>query len=153
MQNDALQPRRTFLATSAAMCSLASVAAQTQQTEAPAEAAREKILDSHLHINHFERTIEDTIKHMDATGTDKAFILPLETGEGRVTLRTETVLHTYYQHPDRVIPFCQTDIRRLDVLDRIRAYHLLGCRGNGLTIPSLGIVCLCERPLGSPFTI
>lgn len=88
-------------------------------------------VDCHLHINHFDRSIEDTIAHMDATGTDQAFVLPLETGEGGVILHAETVLHAWHQYPDRIIPFCQTDIRRDDVLQRVRAYHLLGCRGIG----------------------
>jgi predicted TIM-barrel fold metal-dependent hydrolase len=89
------------------------------------------IVDCHLHINHFDRSIEDTIRHMDATGTQRAFILPLETGEGGVTLRSETVLHAFHLYPDRVIPFCQTDVRRNDFLERVEAYHRLGCRGVG----------------------
>jgi len=44
------------------------------------------IIDCHLHINHRNRSLEDTIKHMDATGTNQAFILPLETGVGGVLL-------------------------------------------------------------------
>jgi predicted TIM-barrel fold metal-dependent hydrolase len=68
---------------------------------------------------------------MDATGTARAFILPLETGEGGVTLPTETVLHAWQLHKDRIIPFCQTDVRRDDYLDRVQAYHRLGCRGVG----------------------
>ncbi len=71
------------------------------------------------------------MQHLDATGTSRAFILPLETGEGGVTLHTETVLHAFHTYPDRVIPFCQTDLRRDDALERVRAYHLLGCRGVG----------------------
>lgn len=46
-------------------------------------------------------------------------------------LRSETVLHAFHQYPDRIIPFCQTDIRQDDILSRLRAYHLLGCRGVG----------------------
>ena len=89
------------------------------------------LVDCHLHINHFDRSIEDTIGHMDATGTSRAFVLPLETGEGGVLLRSETVLHAFHQYQDRIIPFCQTDIRSDDVIARLRAYHLLGCRGVG----------------------
>lgn len=90
-----------------------------------------RLLDCHLHINHFQRSIEDTITHMDATGTSKAFVLPLETGEGGVLLRSETVLHAFHQYSDRIIPFCQTDIRQDDVIAKLRAYQLLGCRGIG----------------------
>jgi predicted TIM-barrel fold metal-dependent hydrolase len=113
-----------------------------------------------LHINHFDRSIEDTIKHMDATGTLQAFVLPLETGEGGVTLRSETVLHAYYQYKDRVIPFCQTDIRQPDALEKIKAYHLLGSRGIGEQKEHLplndkrveAVIALCDE-LDWPITI
>ncbi len=122
--------------------------------------ADRKLIDCHLHINHYDRTIEDTIVHMDATGTGKAFILPLETGEGGVTLRTETVLHAYHRYPDRIIPFCQTDIRQPDVIERIRAFHLLGCRGIGEQKEHLplkdrrveAVIALCDE-LNWPITI
>lgn len=121
--------RRQFLTSATAACAALATRglafAQQQQAEAT------QIIDCHLHINHFDRSIEDTIRHMDATGTTKAFILPLETGEGGVTLRAETVLHAYHQYKDRIFPFCQTDIRQPDVLEKIKAYHLLGCRGVG----------------------
>jgi len=95
------------------------------------ELPKRTLIDCHLHINHFDRSIEDTIRHMDATGTSKAFVLPLETGEGGVLLRPETVLHAWQLYPERIIPFCQTDVRRDDCIERISAYHLLGCRGIG----------------------
>ena len=129
--------RRNFLSTSAAgAATLLAINNQRPAVADDTDTANEnktqhKLIDCHLHINHYDRTIEDTIRHMDATGTAKAFVLPLETGEGGVTLRTETVLHAYHQYPDRIIPFCQTDIRQPDVLERIRAFHLLGCRGIG----------------------
>jgi predicted TIM-barrel fold metal-dependent hydrolase len=120
--------RRSFLTASAAAgFSLLTRHATADDTDT----ASPRLIDCHLHINHFDRSIEDTIRHMDATGTEQAFILPLETGEGNVLLRTETVLHAFHKYPDRVIPFCQTDVRQPDVLERIRAYHLLGCRGVG----------------------
>lgn len=157
--------RRTFLGTAASLCLASQVipAAKLVGQEAEATAERDTaipIIDCHLHINHFNRTIEDTIKHMDATGTAKAFILPLETGEGGVLLRSETVLHAFHQYPDRIIPFCQTDIRADDVLQRIHAYHLLGCRGIGeqkehlpLSDPRVErIIALCDD-LNWPITI
>lgn len=119
-----------------------------------------QLVDCHLHINHFDRSIEDTIRHMDATGTTQAFILPLETGEGGVTLRAETVLHAYHLYPDRIIPFCQTDIRQPDVLEKIKAYHLLGCRGVGEQKEHLplndkrveAVIALCDE-LDWPITL
>jgi len=89
------------------------------------------LVDCHLHIHHFDRSIADTIRHMDATGTDKAFILPLETGEGGLVLTADTVLQAWSQHKDRIIPFCQCDVRKPDVIERILAYNKLGCRGVG----------------------
>jgi uncharacterized protein len=120
--------RRGFLCaslnlTAGMMLAKGSVADETKKTG--------PLLDCHLHVNHFDRSIEDTIRHMDATGTSQAFILPLETGEGGVLLRSETVLHAFHQHKDRLIPFCQTDIRQTDAVQKIKAYHLLGCRGVG----------------------
>ncbi len=125
-----------------------------KQTDGP------QLIDCHLHINHYDRSIDDTIRHMDATGTTQAFILPLETGEGGVTLKSETVLHAFHQYPDRIIPFCQTDIRRPDALDRVRAYHLLGCRGIGEQKEHLplgdkrveAVIALCDE-LNWPITI
>lgn len=96
--------------------------------------ARDKslsLIDFHLHINHRNRSLEDTIKHMDATGTDRAVILPLETGEGGVVLKSDAVLEAHRKYPDRIIPFCQCDVRQPDSPDRIRRYRELGCRGVG----------------------
>jgi predicted TIM-barrel fold metal-dependent hydrolase len=127
--------RRGLLSVAGAAC-LASLARSVAGDDArPATAADEVngtgLIDCHLHINHFDRSIDDTLRHMDATGTVQAFILPLETGEGGVVLRAETVLHAWHLHSDRFIPFCQTDVRRDDFLDRIHAYHRLGARGVG----------------------
>ncbi len=128
--------RRTFLGSVGAAAGLAAIHPRLGVTIADAAEADVKetptgLIDCHLHINHFERSIEDTLRHMDATGTSRAFILPLETGEGGVTLPTETVLHAWQLHKDRIIPFCQTNVRRDDYLDRVQAYHRLGCRGVG----------------------
>jgi predicted TIM-barrel fold metal-dependent hydrolase len=121
--------------------------------EASAAPSGPGIVDCHLHVNHFDRSIADTIRHMDATGTQQAYLLPLETGEGGVVLKSETVLHAWHQHADRFIPFCQTDVRRPDALERLRAYHLLGCRGVGeqkehvpLNDPRIeGVIALCDE--------
>jgi predicted TIM-barrel fold metal-dependent hydrolase len=157
--------RRTFLSAAAAAGARVlamgdSVSRQAAAAEEQGNEARPKLIDCHLHINHFNRTLEDTIRHMDATGTDKAFILPLETGEGGVVLHSETVLHAFHTYQDRVIPFCQSDIRRPDVLDRLRAYHLLGCRGIGeqkerlpLSDPRVeAVIALCDE-LDWPITL
>ena len=122
--------RRHFLSSVGA----AGGAAFAASVGSPVLAAAEDkipIIDCHLHINHFDRSIADTIHHIEVTGTDKAFVLPLETGEGGVLLTSDTVLEAFEKHSDRIIPFCQCDIRGQDVLRRIRHYHELGCRGVG----------------------
>lgn len=158
--------RRTFLsstlpaAAATALTTGMGAALLADDESSSAASPPSPLVDCHLHINHFDRSIEDTIRHMDATGTSQAFILPLETGEGGVTLPTETVLHAWLQYRDRIIPFCQTDIRQDDALERIRAYHLLGCRGIGeqkehvpLKDPRVeAVIALCDE-LNWPITI
>lgn len=151
--------RRDFLkATAGTTASLLPLTAGTAGSRSTPSS--HEIVDCHLHINHFDRSIKDTIRHMDATGTDRAFVLPLETGEGGVLLRSETVLHAFHEYKDRLIPFCQTDVRQPNAFDRVRAYHLLGCRGVGeqkehvpLNDPRIErLIALCDE-LDWPITI
>ncbi len=152
--------RRDFLAASAAACWASTGLSAQDSGNADSSGDEQQIIDCHLHINHYDRSIEDTIRHMDATGTTQAFILPLETGEGGVLLPTETVLHSYTQYADRVIPFCQTDIRQADALDRVRAFQVLGCRGVGEQKEHVplndsrieGLIALCDE-FNWPITI
>jgi len=156
---DSKVSRRGFLTAMGAACCSGALNTQTVMATAKQEQSYKK-LDCHLHINHKGRSIVDTIEHMNATGTEKAFILPLETGEGGVLLRTETVLHAFHKYQDRLIPFCQTDIRKPDALERIKAYHLLGCRGIGEQKEHLplndrrveAVISLCDE-LDWPITI
>ena len=159
--------RRRFLARSAAGAIYGTVAAHAQpgmgaQPEAQPDksAKRLKLLDCHMHFNHKGRTVEQTMQHLDTTGTDKAFILPLETGEGGVLLKSQTVLDARQKFPDHVIPFCQSDVRQPDVLQRILAYHKLGCRGIGEQKEHVplndrrieAVIALCDE-LNWPITI
>ena len=153
--------RRRFLATTGATCCAAAFAPDTAGAETRLESGEKfKLIDCHFHINHMRRSVEDTIKHIEATGTDKAFILPLETGEGGLLLKSSTVLEAREKYPDRIIPFCQSDVRQPGVLERIRTYHELGCRGIGEQKEHLplndrrieGVIALCDD-LNWPITI
>lgn len=154
--------RRRFLSTTASAMAAAAHGTRTAlpSRAADASATHTSIIDCHLHINHYRRSIADTIRHMDRTGTDRAFILPLETGEGGVLLTSDTVLEAYRMHPDRIIPFCQCDVRQDNVLQRIHAYHKQGCRGIGEQKEPLPladrrierVIALCDE-LGWPITI
>ena len=70
--------RRRFLATTGATCCAAAFAPDTAGAETKSAGVEKfKLIDCHFHINHMRRSVEDTIKHIEVTGTDKAFILPL----------------------------------------------------------------------------
>jgi predicted TIM-barrel fold metal-dependent hydrolase len=151
-RNETPITRRHFLATTAAAVSMGSTA--------PAGAQRLPLIDCHLHINHMQRSLADTIQHMDATATNQAFILPLETGEGGVLLKPETVLEAFRQYPKRIIPFCQCDVRQPGVVQRIRDFQRLGCRGVGEQKEHLplndrrieAVIALCDE-LDWPITL
>jgi len=113
--------RRQFLAVStAAFCGIKATAAKPR-----------RIIDFHLHIKHYKRDLPATIAHIEGLGCEKAVLLPLEDIAGGVFLTTDEVLDGYRQYPQRVIPFCQVDLRRDDFEKRIRAYAKAGCRGYG----------------------
>ena len=122
--------RRQFLAQTSAFTA-AGLLGGSLRAQDDAKPPRPELIDCHLHINHMKRSVEDTIKHIEATGTKQAFVLPLETGEGGVLLKSHTVLEACEKYPDRVIPFCQSDVRQPEVLTQLRAYHQLGYRGIG----------------------
>jgi hypothetical protein len=153
--------RRRFLATTGAVGTAVALGrARAAQPEPKAPDKPPPLIDCHLHINHAQRSVADTIKHMDATGTAKAFILPLETGEGGVLLKSDTVLEAYRQHRDRIIPFCQCDVRQANAFQRVREYQRLGCRGVGEQKEHVplndrrieGLIALCNE-LDWPITI
>lgn len=150
------QSRRRFLKVSCA-CAVTAAGSEvfSNSSEDPIP-----LIDCHLHINHMDRSVADTVRHIHATGTTKAFVLPLETGEGGVTLKSQTVLDAFADHPKEIIPFCQSDVRKPDVLERILTYHKLGCRGVGeqkehvpLSDPRIEkLIALCDE-LNWPITI
>ena len=153
--------RRQFLTSAGATCCAGWAAhAIGREDGQDSTANRQALIDCHLHINHRDRSIAETVQHMDATGTDKAFILPLETGEGGVVLTADTVLEAFHKHRERIIPFCQCDVRKSNVLDRISAYHKLGCRGVGEQKEHVplndrrieNVIALCDE-LNWPITI
>lgn len=113
--------RRQFLAVSTvALFGVNSRAAQPR-----------RIIDFHLHINHLKRDLPTTIAHIEGLGCEKAVLLPLEDIASGLFLTPDEVLEAYRQYPQRVIPFCQVDLRRDDFEKRIRAYAKAGCRGYG----------------------
>ena len=74
------------------------------------------MIDAHLHIGHLGRSIENTIRHIDGIGAEKAVFLPIETADREYEWLTETVAQAYESYPDRVIPFCHVDVTRDDAV-------------------------------------
>jgi predicted TIM-barrel fold metal-dependent hydrolase len=84
------------------------------------------MIDAHLHIGHFDRSLEDTIGHMDGIGADKAVLLPIETGDREYEWMSERVAAAYEEYPDRVIPFCHIDVTRDDAVKELERRASLG---------------------------
>ncbi|MCX7825127.1 MAG: amidohydrolase family protein [Verrucomicrobiae bacterium] len=105
-------------------------AEKSARGDQPAARSR-KVIDFHLHIKHLKRDLPATIAHIEGLGCEKAVLLPIEDIASGLLLTTDEVLDARRQYPQRVIPFCQVDLRRDDFEKRIRAYANAGCRGYG----------------------
>lgn len=74
---------------------------------------------------------------MDASGIDKAVVLPLESPEAfTIPVPTWEVIHLCQREPERLIPFCVVDPRTLSFSGAKLEAHLLpyleqGCKGFG----------------------
>ncbi|MHC3437164.1 amidohydrolase family protein [Natrialbaceae archaeon A-gly3] len=109
------------------------------------------LVDAHTHLIPAERlgreplTADQLVAWMDAHGVDRAVVLPLDSPEAYpVTAPTWWVLDRVDAHPDRLIPFCVVDPRRLvygeDVLEeRIELSVEQGARGLGELKPGLRV--------------
>ena len=83
-------------------------------------------------------TVEEQIRRMDEKGVDMAVILPLNAAEAPAEGQSIwEVLHLQQQYPDRLIPFCDVDPRRVDLQSAadfqwvLEQYREVGCRGLG----------------------
>ena len=118
--------RRQFFLTSAVVLGSRGTGAAGEPIAEPSG-----IIDFHLHINHMKRDLTKTIAHVEGLGCEKAVFLPIEDIASGLFLTTDEVLDAHRQYPQRVIPFCQVDLRRDGFERRIRAYAKAGCRGYG----------------------
>lgn len=74
------------------------------------------MIDAHLHIGHHGRSLEDTIRHIEGIGAEKAVFLPIETADREYEWLSETVAMAHERYPDKVIPFCHVDVTREDAV-------------------------------------
>ena len=75
------------------------------------------MIDAHLHIGHKGRSLEDTIRHIEGIGAERAVCLPIETADREYEWLTEYVVSAFEKFPDRVIPFCHVDVTREDAVE------------------------------------
>lgn len=100
-------------------------------------------VDSHVHVGRVRddkppMTPEVMLEWMDASGIDRAVLLPLESPEATsYYVTTERVLDLAAEHPDRFVPYCSLDPRmnvttgRAGFEARIAEYVDRGARGFG----------------------
>ncbi|MDA0745744.1 MAG: amidohydrolase family protein [bacterium] len=118
------------------------------------------MIDAHLHIGHRGRGLEDTLKHIEAIGAEKAVCLPIETADKEYEWLTETVAAAYEQYPDKIIPFCHVDVTRKDAVQELERRAKLGIfKGYGeqkqhipLNHPGLERVLAFCNEIGWPVT-
>jgi predicted TIM-barrel fold metal-dependent hydrolase len=77
------------------------------------------MIDAHLHIGHKGRSLEDTIRHIEGIGAERAVCLPIETADREYEWLTEYVASAFEKYPDRIIPFCHVDVTRDDAVEAL----------------------------------
>lgn len=93
------------------------------------------IIDCHMHIGWKGYDASAVVRHMDAIGVDKAWILTWDAIDGGLDLggythlSAESVLSACKVYPDRFIPFCAVDPRRENAEARLRELVQKGVRG------------------------
>lgn len=101
------------------------------------------MIDSHMHLGllYFGEeplTPEYLLAFMDEGGIDRAVLLPIESPEcTSYYVPTSDVLEACRQYPERFIPFCNVDPRRMRVADQLREFRREGCLGYGEAMSGL----------------
>ncbi|MDO9465318.1 MAG: amidohydrolase family protein [bacterium] len=100
------------------------------------------MIDIHMHIGklYFDKPLEPAqlLDFMDKNGIEKAVLLPIENPEATVYyVTTEYVLDICEKYPDKFIPFCNVDPRRVQVDRIIKEYKERGCKGFGELLAGL----------------
>jgi len=107
-------------------------------------------IDIHIHAMRYPMTTcrwmgspefatpEQLIARFDATGVEKAVLLPLVSPEARLAIQsTEEILSISRQWPDRFVPFCNVDPRMVTnapdapLNELLELYKAAGCKGIG----------------------
>jgi predicted TIM-barrel fold metal-dependent hydrolase len=99
------------------------------------------MIDAHLHLGPaFARpdgqpwlTAEQLVDWMSRRGIDRGVLLPLDSPEAasRGFFSNHDCLAAYRRFPERFIPFCCVDPRRLDAADLLAEWKEAGCLGFG----------------------
>jgi len=103
------------------------------------------LIDVHTHIGAYrdvkvkgiwgQITVECLLEYLNTWAIDRAVVLPIESPDTAARegffMPTEYVLEVCNSFPERLIPFCHVDPRDTDLLQKIRRFIGLGCRGFG----------------------
>jgi len=103
------------------------------------------LIDVHTHIGAYKDvkvkgiwgqiTVECLLEYLNTWAIDRAVVLPIESPDTAARegyfMPTGHVLEVCNSFPDRLIPFCHTDPRDPNFLQKIRRFIHLGCKGFG----------------------
>ncbi len=102
------------------------------------------MIDLHQHPGHFEKTVEDIIRHTDALGGRMAVLLPGSTrGAEDAAERTEVCREAASAHPEKLLWFCSPHPEDPDAAKRLEEWAKAGARGFGEH--KVGLPCDDER--------
>jgi len=120
-------------------------------------------IDSHLHINFNDYSLEKIISYLDKNKIDQCWLLTWEEinhskcDNPYIHLSIEDVFEAYQKYPSRIIPMYAPDPNRIDVCEILKSYYKKGIKGCGELKVSLNwnsdkinILLKCINILGIP---
>ena len=98
------------------------------------------MIDLHQHPGHFEKTVEDIIRHTEALGGGMTVLLPGSwKGPEDAVARTEECREAAAAHPDELLWFCCAHPEDPDALRRVEEWARAGACGFGEH--KVGLLC------------
>jgi len=89
------------------------------------------MIDLHQHPTHFDKTIEDILRHTEALGARMSVVLPVNREEKACICTSEVCRDAAREHPERLTWFCVARSEDPGALGRIERYAKEGAKGFG----------------------
>lgn len=89
------------------------------------------MIDLHQHPTHFDKTVEDIVRHTEALGCRKSVLLPVNRAEKACICTTEMCRDAAQARPDRLLWFCVARPDDPGALRKIEAWAKEGAAGFG----------------------